>query len=155
SQIGHTISQRATISRQAIVNMRFGYPAAFDGAVSISGSVDGVALSRADLAAEELRAKASFDKEVAQIVKQEIDRYRGRERGFATPNTCVQPTLTPLSNTLTLNPGSSGSFQAQLDMKEGGGAPVGKWKVTSQSGGTFTPTTAQSHKATFRYSVPS
>lgn len=155
SQIGHVISERASISRQAIINMRFGYPAAFDGAVLVSGSVDGMSLSRADLAAEELRAKANFDKEFAKIVKQEVDRYRNLETGFDTPNTCVQVAFSPKSNSKTVSAGSSGSFQSQLEMNSGSGSPVGRWTLASLRGASFSPKTARGQRATFRYSVPS
>ncbi len=52
SDVGHVISQRFSISRQPLVNMRLGYALAFSGAVSISGKVDGISLTRAELAAE-------------------------------------------------------------------------------------------------------
>ena len=155
SQIGHVISERATISRQAILNMRFGYAQVVNGSVAVSQRVDGVALSHADLIAEEQRVKASFDQEFAKIIQREVDRYRKLETGFDTPNTCVQIAFSPTSNTITVTPGSTGSFTADLAMKDGGGAPDGKWTRVAQAGASFSPANATGHQATFHYAVPS
>ena len=155
SDVGHVISQHVSISRQALVNMRLGYALAFSGAVSISGSVDGVSLTRAELAAEELRAKADADEEFAKIMKQEIDRYRTLEKGFDTPQTCVQIAFSPTSGSKPVSAGGSGSFRARLDLKSGSGSPVGKWKLVGQRGAGFSPRSASGQQTTFRYSVPS
>jgi hypothetical protein len=155
SEIGHVISERATISRQAILNMRFGHVQVLNGSVAVSQRVDGVALTRAELAGEEQRVKASFDQEFARIIQREVDRYRNLETGFDTPNTCVLVAFSPTSNTTTITPGSSGSFTSRLDMKEGAGSPEGRWTIENQSVASFTPTTAGGHQTTFRYTVPS
>jgi hypothetical protein len=155
SEVGHVISEHFTISRQAHVNMRLGYALATSGAVSISGSVDGISLTRAELAAEELRAKASADEEFAKIMKQEIDRYRTLEKGFDTAQTCVHIAFAPTSGSKPVHAGDNGSFQARVDMKSGSGSPTGKWKLVSQRGASFLPSGASHHQTTFRYSVPS
>jgi hypothetical protein len=152
SEVGHVLSERARISRQARVNMRFGYPAAFNGAVSITGSIDGMPLSPAQVAAEQLRAKANFDKEFAKIIKEEIDRFRKLETGFNEPNSCAKVSFTPRSGTRTLERGKNSTFSSKVGPKKGGTSP-GRWKLRSSQNARITPTSARGTSPTFTVMV--
>jgi uncharacterized membrane protein YgcG len=152
SEVGHVFSERARISRQAIVNMRFGYPTAFNGAVNITGSIDGVPLSPAERAAEELRTKANFDKEFAQIIKEEVDRFRMIETGFNKPNACAKVSFTPRSNTRTLQRGQNSTFSSKVGPKGGGTSP-GRWKLVSSQNARITPTRPRGTSPTFSVTV--
>ncbi len=152
SEIGHVLSERARISRQARVNMRFGYPAAFNGAVNISGSIDGVPLSPAERAAEELRAKANFDKEFAKIIKEEVDRFRRIETGFNKPNACAMVSFSPRSGTRTLERGRNSTFSSNVGPKDGGSSR-GRWKLVSSQNARITPSRITGTSPTFTVTV--
>lgn len=152
SEVGHVLSERARISRQARVNMRFGYPAAFNGTANISGSIDGVPLSPAERAAEEIRTKANFDREFAKIIKEEADRFRRIETGFNQPNACAMVSFTPKSGTRTLERGKNSTFSSKVGPGDGGSSR-GRWKLVSSQNARITPSRLTGTSPTFTVTV--
>ena len=98
------------------------------------------------------QARRASDESFAKLMQSVIKHYRELETKWNVPNTCAKLRFDPASNTLRLRSGQTGSFTAKVVAPDGKAA-VGRWALTSQRNGTFTPRTERGQEPTFRYRV--
>ncbi|HEV7493933.1 hypothetical protein [Baekduia sp.] len=92
-------------------------------------------------------------KDFAAFLGKTIDEYRQRETHWQNPGTCAKAVFSPLSNTIKVHPGATGTFSGQVTASDGGTAAKVRWAVGAQQNGTFTPDSSSDRGPTFSYTV--
>jgi len=149
------ISAEATIRRHALIDMRSGLWLPENAAVNVSflmsGGADLGPAVRNDLRNQLAR---DYDASFPEIVRREMEQYRGRETAWQMPNTCAKLAFDPASDSLQpLIKGASGSLIVTTVATSDGGKARGKWTIESAQNGTITPPTAQGPSGTFTWTV--
>ncbi len=134
-------------TRLLTVDMRSGKydPNAAESVSFGSASLDG---QYANTAGAEADAK-----DFAAFLGKTIDEYRQRETHWQTPGVCAKAVFSPLSNTIKVHPGGTGTFSGQVTAADGGTAAKARWTVGAQQDGTFTPDSSTDRGPTFSYTV--
>ncbi len=86
-------------------------------------------------------------------MKRAIEKYKEREAGWNTPNTCAQLRLDPPSGSLTLGVGDSGSLRGELSAKDGAKPASADWTLSGQENASFNPASARGNPSSFSYVV--
>jgi hypothetical protein len=147
-----SVSLRLSVLRTTTVDMRTGAPK--PGTTRVRVGVSSSGMTEAQAVADATKATAAYEKSFPDLIREETENARRREARWQVPGICAKLTFDPASDTLApLAEGASGSVRGTVEANAGGTAAKGKWTVTGQANGAFTPPTAQGGTATFTYVV--
>jgi hypothetical protein len=137
-----------SVRRTADINMRTGSPRGTP-TVRASLVLQGATQSfRAQVGADVQR---KYEQSFPSLIAEEVRNYRARESAWQAPGKCAKPTFSPPSNTIKVRKNVAGQVTANVESNQGGVAADGRWKVTAQTNGTFSPQEARGGSATFQY----
>jgi hypothetical protein len=95
-------------------------------------------------------------KDFATFVGKTRDEYRSRENKWQTAGTCATLTANPVKNTITVHPGDTDKFSAQVVAVNGGGtASKARWTLSGPVNATFSPISSNDAQPSFSYTVTS
>ena len=133
-------------NRQTRIDMRSGRYAPGESASFGSAAEAGAIINTAGIEADA--------NDFAAFVNKTMSNYRQREAAWQSPGKCATLKLNPVRNTLTLEPGATGTFSAQVIAVNGGGvAARARWTLSGEQNGSFTPATTNDREPTFSYTV--
>lgn len=93
-------------------------------------------------------------RDFAAFVNKTMGNYRDREKAWQSANKCATLKLNPAKDTITVKPGTTGSFSGQVIAVNGGGVAAGaRWTLSAEQNGTFTPASATDRQPSFSYTV--
>lgn len=149
------ITVDTTYIGEAHVDMRSGGGALPPAEVDVMMSMAGV--DPAERIAAEIKlareAQAQADKEFAAEVEKATKQLRDQERSWLTPNTCASVQFEPISESLKLHKGQTGSFKSRTEAKGGGAPASASWTLSAQQNATVTPSGSEGNPLTSSYSV--
>jgi hypothetical protein len=147
-----SVSLRLSVLRTTTVDMRTGAPK--PGTTKVRVGVSSSGMTEAQAVADATKATAAYEKSFPDLIREETENARRRESLWQVPGKCAKLTFDPASDTLApLAEDASGSVRATVEANAGGTAAKGKWTLTGQANGVFTPPTAEGGTTTFTYLV--
>jgi hypothetical protein len=143
------------IKRETVVNMDTGDYDPGRSRVTVSVALSGILriFQSSALAGATERLQKAADEGFAATVKRAIEKYKERETGWNTPNTCAQLRLDPPSGSRTLGIGDSGSLRGDLSAQDGGKPASATWEAKQQANASFNLTSARANPSSFTYAV--
>lgn len=149
------ITVDTTYIGEAHIDMRSGGGALPPAEVDVMMSMAGV--DPAERIAAEIKlareAQAQADKEFAAEVEKATKQLRDQERSWLTPNTCASVQFEPISESLKLHKGQTGSFKSRTEAKGGGAPASASWTLGAQQNATFTSSGSEGNPLSSSYSV--
>jgi hypothetical protein len=147
-----SISLRLAVLRTTTVDMRTGTPK--PGTTKVRVGVSSSGMTETQAVADATKASAAYEKSFPDLIKEETENARRREGLWQIPGKCAKLTFDPASDTLApLAEDAGGSVRGAVEANAGGTAAKGKWTLTAQANGVFTPPAAEGGTATFTYLV--
>jgi hypothetical protein len=135
------------IQGSANVKMRTG--AIENATVRANFSAQGFAVSDGIAATD--RAASAYAQRFPDLVREERDHYRERERAWQTPGACAKLVFDPPTDTIKVPKGKPGTLNAHVEANAGGTATKAKWTLSGQEKGTFSPAEVESPSPSFSY----
>jgi hypothetical protein len=141
-----------TVRRSTVVDMRSGQPR--PGSTTVNASLQQVGATQTFRAGTDPAVVRKYTEDFKEIISEEVRNYRSRETAWQSPGKCAKLTFDPPSNgPRKLKLDEQGTVTGKVESNQGGLAAKGKWKLTSQANGEFTPPTAEGGTAPFTYRV--
>lgn len=94
-----------------------------------------------------------YEQSFPSLIAEEVRNFRTRENRWQTPGTCAKLTFSPPSGAIKVRKNTPGQLEGSVQANQGGVAAAGRWRVTAQSNGTFSPTEARGGTASFQYNA--
>jgi len=140
---------------EARIDMRSGSSAPPPVQVDVMLSMAGV--DPADRIAAEIKvareSQTQADKEFAAEVKKTTEQIRAQEGFWLTPNKCASVQFEPISESLKLHKGQTGTVKSRTEAKAGGAPAVASWTLGAQQNADFTPSGSEGDPLSTAYSV--
>ena len=141
-----------TVRRSTDVDMRSGQPR--PGSTTVNASLQLVGDTQTFHTGTDPAVVRKYTEDFRELISEEVGNYRSRETAWQSPGKCAKLTFDPSSGGSTkLKLHDAGTVTAKVESNQGGVAAKGKWQVTSQANGTFSPPTAEGGTAPFSYFV--
>lgn len=149
---GERLRMLLTVRRATVVDMRSGQPRS--GSTTVNAQLQIIGDTQTFRAGTDPAVVRRYTEDFKEIISEEVGNYRSRETAWQSPGTCAKLTFDPASGGSTkLKLGENGAVTGKVESNQGGVAAKGKWKVTGQANGVFTPPTAEGGTAPFQYVV--
>ena len=147
------ISIRTKLERRTQVDMRSGSYEPGRSNVEVTISMEGLSgPDREEAEGEaERKARTDGDQQFRAVVEKAIAGYRSRESEWQTPRKCADLKFNAPSNSLTLSPNSTGSFNATAIAKSDGQPSELDARLSEMQNASFSPTRAGGQRAQFSY----
>ncbi len=98
-------------------------------------------------------AQAQADKEFADEIQKATTQLRTQEGVWLAPNKCASVHFEPVSESLKLKKGQTGTFKARTEASGGGAPASASWTLGAQENATFTPGGSEGNPLSTSYSV--
>ena len=98
-------------------------------------------------------AQAQADKEFADEIQKATTQLRTQEGIWLSPNKCATVHFEPISESLKLKKGQTGTFKARTEASGGGAPAAASWTLGAQQNATFTPGGSEGNPLSTSYSV--
>ncbi len=149
------ITVDTTYIGEAHVDLRSGSGAPPPASVDVMLTMAGV--DPAERIAAEIKvaheAQGQADKEFADEIQKATTQLRAQEGVWLAPNKCASVHFEPVSESLKLKKGQTGTFQARTEAGGGGVPAVASWTLGAQQNATFTPGGSEGNPLSTSYSV--
>jgi hypothetical protein len=149
------ITVDTTYIGEARIDMRSGSttppPASVDVMLTMAGVDPAERIAAEIKVAREAQSQA--DKEFAAEVEKATKQLRAQEEFWLTPNKCASLHFEPISESLKLRKGQTGTVKSRTEASAGGAPPAASWTLGAQQNATFTPGGSEGNPLTTSYSV--
>ncbi len=149
------ITVDTTYIGEAHIDMRSGGgappPAQVDVMLSMAGADPAERIAAEIKVARESQTQA--DKEFAAEVEKATKQLRGQEGFWLTPNKCASVKFEPISESLKLHKGQTGTVKSRTEAKGGGAPAAASWTLGAQQNADFTPSGSEGNPLSTAYNV--
>jgi hypothetical protein len=149
---GERVRMLLTVRRATVVDMPSGEPR--QGSTTVNAQLQIIGDTQTFQSGTDPAVVRRYTDDFKEIISEEVRNYRSRETAWLSPGKCAKLTFDPRSNgPRKLKLDEQGTVTGKVESNQGGVAAKGKWKVTAQTNGEFSPPTAEGGTAPFAYRV--
>jgi hypothetical protein len=99
------------------------------------------------------QAQKEADENFAAEIEKVTNKLRGAESHWLEPNKCAKVSFEPVSESLKLQKGDTGTVKSRVEANSGGAPPTAKWTPSEQQNATFTPAGSEGNPLSSAYNV--